>query len=1010
MHGPVLRFLFSFLFLIAALLPDVSAQPGSTGAEAAYRDGLQLFERGQYATARFRFREAMDQAEDARSVLYGNARYHEAICALELNHTDAPRLAESFVQDLPAHPGATTLTLRTGRYFFDRKEYSLCKSWLEKLQPGNVPAQERDRYYFLMGYSLFSLNDMANARGYFADVRYEDPQYGAPALYYYAHILFTEQKYDAALPGFLRLRDQPSYKGLVASYIVQIWFVQEKFRQVADEGPAMLNGIASDKRAEVLGLIGNAHFRLAEYARALEYLSGSVDGREPSAEEHYRLGYCLYQLQRFDQAVGHFRGVLPAGGALAQNASFHMADCYLRLGEKALAREAFATSGSTPAGTASAASARQMAEALYNEAVLTYELKDKPLPEIIGRFTSFLERFPQSAQVKDAWGYLALLYHESRNYQMALDALQRGPMEQDRMKAAFQRSAYFRALELIEAQQYEPALGLLDRSLEYAAMDPDLGNRCYYLKGEAYYGLGLNTQAIAMYRRFLTAPSALTLEEYPAAMYGLGYVYFRLKDYPEARTWFSRFISLGRESAGRKVSDAQCRMGDTYFMEAQYASAVQWYQKVAVLNAPPADYALFQMGFAQGLLNDHLSRIRTLAGLMSRFPASEYTDDAWYETGRSYIALNDRKQAIDAFRKVTDNYPDSDYRARALQQLGLVYYNMDEAEQSLSFYSLVVREYPGTEDVRNALTGIRTIFVDRNAPEEYVDYIASLGAGTMVRRGEQDSLLFQVAENLFTKERYQDASVRLGTYLERFPEGNFTQKAHFYLAECLVRLDHQEESLLHYAEASRSMGTSFREAALKASAAILFQRQRYDEAEGYFEALADESTDASVVHGARLGVLRCLYLKKDYQGVVREAGVLPDSRLLQPAETTEVKRMLSDAYLQLGQLPEALAGYQGLSSEVRTETGAEARYRVADILFRQGKLDEAQKVVFDFGEQKSPQLFWMAKSYLVLSDVYAARQDTFMLRQTLQSLLDNYQKTDDGILDEARAKLGKIKP
>ena len=50
----------------------------------------------------------------------------------------------------------------------------------------------------------------------------------------------------------------------------------------------------------------------------------------------------------------------------------------------------------------------------------------------------------------------------------------------------------------------------------------------------------------------------------------------------------------------------------------------------------------------------------------------------------------------------------------------------------------------------------------------------------------------------------------------------------------------------------------------------------------------------------------------------------------------------------------------------------------------------------------------MAKSFILLSDIYLVREDEFQAIQTLESIIDYYEETDDGILDQARRKKAEI--
>ena len=50
----------------------------------------------------------------------------------------------------------------------------------------------------------------------------------------------------------------------------------------------------------------------------------------------------------------------------------------------------------------------------------------------------------------------------------------------------------------------------------------------------------------------------------------------------------------------------------------------------------------------------------------------------------------------------------------------------------------------------------------------------------------------------------------------------------------------------------------------------------------------------------------------------------------------------------------------------------------------------------------------MAKAYLLLGDLYLKKGDHFQARATYQSVVDGYSPADDGIVDEAKAKIAKM--
>ena len=52
--------------------------------------------------------------------------------------------------------------------------------------------------------------------------------------------------------------------------------------------------------------------------------------------------------------------------------------------------------------------------------------------------------------------------------------------------------------------------------------------------------------------------------------------------------------------------------------------------------------------------------------------------------------------------------------------------------------------------------------------------------------------------------------------------------------------------------------------------------------------------------------------------------------------------------------------------------------------------------------------FWLAKSFLVLGDIYVQKGDMFQARATYQSIVDGYTPADDGIVAEAKEKIKKL--
>jgi len=85
---------------------------------------------------------------------------------------------------------------------------------------------------------------------------------------------------------------------------------------------------------------------------------------------------------------------------------------------------------------------------------------------------------------------------------------------------------------------------------------------------------------------------------------------------------------------------------------------------------------------------------------------------------------------------------------------------------------------------------------------------------------------------------------------------------------------------------------------------------------------------------------------------------------------------------------------------------AEARYQIADCLFHQNQLKDAEKAAFEVINKSGSYEEWVTKAYLLLGDVYFAEKDYFNAKATYQSIVEN-AKIEDLRL-QAQQKLAQV--
>jgi TolA-binding protein len=970
---------------------------------AGYREAVDLFEKQKFSAAQRLFEEVIAAGDGLNSEIIASARYYSALCALELFNPDAESQLYWFVAEHPESPRVKDAQFNLARHYYNERKYKKALEWFGKVDPLDLSRTAKHEYYFMKGYAAFMTDDLETAKMCFFEIKDIDTRYTAPALYYYSHIAYTQKNLETALQGFLRLRSDETFAPIVPYYVAQIYFLQGRYEKVVEYAPSLLDSVTKKRTGEVSRIIGESYYRTRQYNEAIPYLETSMsESGSVTREDRYQLGYAYYHAGELKKAAQMFERVGYGSDLMAQNAAYHLADVYLKLDDKNKARTAFSTASRLEHDP----TIRE--DALFNYAMLTYELSYSPFNEAIKAFNEYIELFPASPRIDEAYNFLVMAYMNTRNYRMALESLDKIKSRDNRIRTAYQRVAFFRGLELYNNLQFTDAVAMFDRSLQYAASDRLIAARSYYWKGEANYRNRQYDEAIANYEGFVLTTGAFSLDEYQVAHYNLGYCYFHKKDYPSALNWFRKYASLMKDARHPLVADAYNRIGDCYFVNSTYWVAIENYEKAVKLGASDADYALFQMGISLGLVARPEKKIATLEQLIRDNPTSTYVDDALFEMGRTLTILQQPDRAVAQYRKIIETFPGSTYQPQALLQIGLIFYNQNRNEEALAVYKKVVEEFPGSPEARNALTGIRNIHVDMNDVDAYFRYVENRGGLITLRPSEQDSLSYSAAENVYMSGDCGKAIQNLRMYIQKYPKGAFLVNAHFYLADCLNREKHFADAMESYEHVIAAPRNLFTEQSLVAASRILFREEQYARAMMYFSQLAEIATTPENSEMALTGLMRCQFQTKDYQAAIATANSLLAREKLPTELVRECRYTVASSYFAEQRYALALGEFRKVAVEVNSIMGAESKYRVAEILYLQDNLDLSEKEIYDFIEKNTPQQFWMAKSFILLSDILLKKGDEFQASHTLQSIIDYYDITTDGILQEARDKKSRI--
>ncbi len=995
-----IRYSVSFvLALLASFTAHAQLTEYFRNADLAYFEAKEWMQAGQYESARKGFEQYLAQNPNTQSELVVNATYYEAFCTMELFHKDAEFMMEEFVIAHPESNWNNPAIHNLADYNFNRRDYDDAIYWFNRLDVRDLKADEADEVTFKKGFSAFELEQYGLAKSEFYKLKEKQGVYFAPTNYYFGHLAYREGNYQTALVSLERAEKDENFAPVVPYYKTQILHYQDKFDELIAYATPLLATGETVREEEIAHLVGNAHYQKQEYAEAVPFLEKYMSRNyNPSPEDSYQLAFAYYRSGSFAKAIDSYAIATKAEDkALAQVATYQMADAYVKLDEKKFAQNAFKLASEIDED-------QQVTEdALFNYAKLAYELSYDPFHEAIQAFERYLNKYPKSNRKDEAYDFLLKVHLATKNYTAAIDALNKLKSLDAVQRGQYQKAAFNLGVSETVKKDAAKAFSYFTLSKKYPE-DAKLTALANYWAGELHYREGEYGKAVSAYQAYLSSSASFQTEYYNTANYNIGYAQFKQGEYPAALSSFRKYVS-GANIDTRRKNDALLRIGDLYLVTKSYGSAIENYEAAAKGDHSNGDYALFQVAQAYGYQDQFKPKATALEKLLRDYPETTLAAAVQYELGDSYFMVNELDRSLGAFNTVITDYGQSPYRKKALLKRGLVQYRKSDYDGAIKSYKQVVADYGVDSESNEAVVTLKNIYLDLGKVDEYSKWLNEI-PDYEVSPSEIDSLSYQAAENLVADGDCDKGIKAFQNYLKQYPNGLFVLDANYYLADCAYRQNNFDLALKGFEYVASKAASQYSEPALEGAAQIRFDRKEYEAALAHYKSLKGVATFASNILGASLGEMRAYYALGRYDEALAGA-----DRVINDANITE--DLLTEARMTKGRILFIQKNYAGatpvftqLAKKANSKEGAEAKYRLAEIHFFKKDLAQAEKSIFELIEGFPNQDFWKVKGFLLLSDVYVERKDFFQARATLKSVIDNVKDAD--LVNTAKQKMAAI--
>ena len=1002
------KYLFIPLLLAGNLTAGYAQVSALVNLNKNYQTGLELLDHEKYVAAAQQFRlveqarqkpGTQQESNSELSLLKENAKFYAAVCALELGNDDAESLFQTFIRDYPLNPNTKLAFFHVGKAYFAQKNYQKALEWFEKTDPSTLSKKQRTEYQFKQGYSYFVLNDIEKAEPLFEEVKKEEGPFQESATYYFAYINYLNKEYKTALANFEKLKGSKTYEASYPYYITSMYYLDERYDDVISYAIPVLKSSQQQFEAEMLSLIAASYFAKSDFKNAEIYFRDFYSKNKSEKKNNlfiYQYGYSLFQLNKYKESVT-ILSQLNNDDVYLQSGMYTLGRAFIKLNDKEKARSAFFRASRLEFDKGI------QEESWINYARLSYELDFNQ--QALESTQSFLKQFPRSAKINEAKTLLGEILLTSKNYQAAIDILEPISKKSPEAEEAYQKVTYFRGLEFYNERAFPNALSMFIRSNTFPN-DPEIHALSTYWMAESMYELRKFGEAVKTFEKFLTMPDANKTKVYNFANYALAYAAFEDEKYSKAANYFERFLN-GDDKDKNTVVDATVRLADSYFVSKSYGNALTYYNRIIADKSAGEDYALFQRGMIQGLQGQDDTKIGTMQSLLQQFPTSNYADDAGFEIAYTYFNKGELDKSKNDLTALLSKYPNSSYVPRALVTIGLVQYNQDQDDAALESFKKVITDYASTEEAKQALESIKNIYVDRSDANGFIAYANTTPIGNYTV-ADQDNIVFQAANNRYLKGDAQGTVESINAYFDKFPKAIHAKEAKFIRAESLVKLNRPDEAVPDYEFILNDWTSDYTERSLISISKLFLEQKKYNEAIVYLKRLettADYKSHYSFAINNLLKAYSALNMPDD---VLKYVQLTKESDKASEEEINSSDLFAGKAYLAKADTVAAVKAFTNVIGKTKTLAAAEAKYTLAEIQYRKREYKTSQKTCFDLINNMPSYDYWVAKSFILLSDNYVALKDNLQAKSTLLSIIDNYDGKDE-IVATAKEKLEKIK-
>jgi tetratricopeptide (TPR) repeat protein len=247
----------------------------------------------------------------------------------------------------------------------------------------------------------------------------------------------------------------------------------------------------------------------------------------------------------------------------------------------------------------------------------------------------------------------------------------------------------------------------------------------------------------------------------------------------------------------------------------------------------------------------------------------------------------------------------------------------------------------------------------------------------------------------------------LQQYLDKQPNGAYKLDAYFFMGLCQQKTKAWDAAIQSFENViTAGVSKYYDRAALEQARINYIEKKDFEKSQKGFESLLNNTTDPEYRLEALRGLVRTQYQRKETVKAMQSARELLTMKGISTDDKSIANLMIGHAQLLNQRLDSAIQSFKSVVQLNKALWGAEARYQLAAIYFRNNNETLTEKFAMMVIQETGSYDEWVTRAYLLLGDLFLKQKDYFNAKATFESVANN--ATIESLKQEAVQKLQQV--